>query len=95
MHFEKCVYLLKFPLQPDNNQYIMLGNDWAGTLVLTQWISLAILVRDGEDSDDGVAVLPQLLVNLLAEQTLSYHCNLHPHASLCSKRGSNTPYVWM
>lgn len=53
--------------------------------VLTQWVSLAILVRDGEDSDDGVAILPQLLVHLLAEQTLTNHCNLHPHTSLCSR----------
>lgn len=49
--------------------------------VLTQRVGLAILVGDGEDSYDGVAILPQLLVNLLAEQTLTNHCDLHPHAS--------------
>lgn len=57
--------------------------------VLTQWVCLAILVRDGEDSDNGVAVLPQLLVNLLSEQTLTNHCYLHLHTSLFW-RGSNT-----
>lgn len=47
--------------------------------VLTQWICFAILVWDGEDSDDGVTVLPQLLVNLLAKHTLTDHCDLHLH----------------
>lgn len=46
---------------------------------LTQWVSLAIFVWDGEDSNDGVAFLPKLFVNLLSEQTLTNHCNLHPH----------------
>lgn len=51
---------------------------------LTQWVCLAILVRDCEDTNDGVAVLPQLFVDLLAEHTLTNHCNLHPNTSQCS-----------
>lgn len=62
--------------------------------VLTQWVRLAILVRDGEDSDDGVAVLPQLLVNLLAEQTLTNHCDLHPHTSLCSGEAGQQAWLY-
>lgn len=52
--------------------------------LLTQWVSLAVLVRDGENSYDGVAILPQLLVHLLAKQALPNHGYLHPRTSLCS-----------
>lgn len=62
-----CVCVSKFSKGPDN--------------IPTQWVRFAILVWDREDSNDGVAVLPQLLVNLLAEQTLTDHCDLHLHNS--------------
>lgn len=61
--------------------------------VLTQWVCFAILVWDGEDSDDGVAVLPQLLVHLLTKQTLTNHCNLHLHDSLFCRGSSRLASV--
>lgn len=42
-----------------------------------QWVGLAVLVRDGEDADDGVAILPQLLVDLLTKKALANHSNPH------------------
>lgn len=58
--------------------------------VLTQWVSLAILVGDGEDSYYSVAVLPQLPVDFLTEHTLTNHCNLHPLTLLCLERRQHT-----
>lgn len=41
---------------------------------LTQGISLAILVRDGEHTHHLVPLLPQVAVHLLAEQALANDC---------------------
>lgn len=50
---------------------------------LTQRVSLAILVRDSEHSNQGVAIVLQCLVDLLAKQALTNHGNLHCDFVLC------------
>lgn len=59
---------------------------------LTQWVGFAILVWDGEHTNDGMTILSQLLVDLLSKQTLTNHCNLHPVRVLEPKRRNSVNF---